>query len=319
MKMEPPGTSLVGCSWHDGPFFFDTVGCSSASHHQLTAESDGVSRAVSSSFFERQDCHFANKFGIAWNLEYFFPLQFDFQSHPSEFPQPIFENESEMIWNESQISSIVIDFQTNGSHALASYWQVGPPMMRRTPPMPEEDTLHCQGIAWCAQQVDICCNLSLSDMIRYDHQIWSDVICWLLPHLNTLNRQRYVKRCKEAVSGKVRSCIVILGINISAESSWLWGFRTAWNCLDLDQGLEDWSKLIRRLNSQSSPDLLTWHEMQTAAAESRSYAPTMSYLLTFIWFAVCGFLVNTSFSHEIYWRLLNCNQWCALRITCTFE
>ena len=73
----------------------------------------------------------------------------------------------------------------------------------------------------------------------------------------TSQHPEQAKICKEAVSGKVRSCIVILGINISAESSWLWGFRTAWNCLDLDQGLEDWSKLIRRLNSQSSPDLLT--------------------------------------------------------------
>ena len=153
--------------------------------------------------------------------------------------------------------------------------------------------------------------------IRYD-QIWSsDMIRCDMLVVATSQHPEQAKICKEAVSGKVRSCIVILGINISAASSWLWGFRTAWNCLD--QGLEDWSKLIRRLNSQSSPDLLTWHEMQTAAAESRSYAPTMSYLLTFIWFAVCGFLVNTSFSHEIYWRLLNCNQWCALRITCTFE
>ena len=224
----------IGCSWHDGPFFFDTVGGSSVSHHQLTAESDGVSRAVSSSFFERQDCHFANKFGIAWNLEYFFPLQFDFQSHPSEFPQPIFENESEMIWNESQISSIVIDFQTNGSHALASYWQVGPPMMRRTPPMPEEDTLHCQGIAMNCLMCTAGWYMLQFKFIRYD-QIWSsDMIRCDMLVVATSQHPEQAKICKEAVSGKVRSCIVILGINISAASSWLWGFRTAWNCLDLD-------------------------------------------------------------------------------------
>ncbi len=92
-------------------------------------------------------------------------------------------------------------------HRVASP-QVGPPMMRRTPPPREEDC-----------RFSTSANANCPALLGFR---WLGVI---QPHFESFWKMNLEAKCVVAIL----------------------------------QGMEDWSKLLRGLNSKSSPDLLTWN------------------------------------------------------------
>ena len=169
-------TSLVGCSWRDGPFFFRTVGCSSASHHQqhtsyqlkvmVWAEQCVLNFWTARLPFRKQVWNWTES-GI------FLPSQSDFQSHPSEFPQPIFENENDMSPKIHQCSSIFKPMEAIGVILTggATYDAQDTAYARRGLP----HTLSRNGLIWCAQQIAIQVHQIWAD----NDQIWYEYVgCW---------------------------------------------------------------------------------------------------------------------------------------------